>query len=196
MAAFATVKQLFARLRMPAPASGTEDFLAARGALEDASAEIVRVTGQSLEPGTTTVTERVPVGGVINLPVVPARAITAVVDATTGQPVPHEFENAKQILVHAPARSRVRITYDHGYATIPGDIVRFTCMLAASQILAADAGNLGLSGGLAGIGIDDGRVSFATRAGEQGEGVALPERVERSLRATYGAISATLDHRQ
>lgn len=196
MDAFATVQQLFTRLRLPEPSDTSLDYESAQEALADATAELVRITGQSLEAGESTVTERVPVGGVVNLPIVPAREIHAVVNADTGHPVTFEFENSKQVLVHAPARSRVRITYTRGYTKIPPELVKYTCVLAAAQLAAADAGNLGLSGGISGISIDDGRVSFATRPGEQGEGLALPARIESSLRSTYGSLASTVDHRQ
>lgn len=192
---FATVESLFVRLQLPTPDKGSLAYRHAEGALEDATDTMRDIIGQSLTADTTTLTETVPVGGVINMPVVPVTALRSVTLARTGAKVSARLENSKQVMVWGADGMRVRIECDYGWEQIPPVIAKWTRVLAAASMAAAKTGNLGLSGGIAGVGIDDARVSFATRRGEQGEGMDIPEKIQMRLRATYGALPTTAEHR-
>lgn len=195
MANFATVQSLFVRLGLTEPEMGSVEEEQAAAALEDASNELRAITGQNIDAASGEITENVPVGGVINMPVVPVRAVSAVVDAETGEALEYRLDNAKQLVVHAPGGTRVTITCDYGWPTIPAEIARWTRVLAMAQLAAADAGNLGLSGGIASVGADDARVTFATNNGEPGQGATIPDDIAARLRNTYGALAATVEHR-
>jgi len=193
---FATVADLSARLGRDEPAGGSAAELQMEAALADASHELRAIIGQAINAGSSTVTQYVTHGGYLYLPAVPATTITSVVNTDDGSAVDdYTFVDSKTLRVPTLARRQVSVTYDHGWAKIPGELVKWTCVLAASSIAAAKAGNLGLSGGLSGIGVDDARASFATRVGEQGSGVVIPESVQVGLRARYGAISMGMEQR-
>jgi hypothetical protein len=195
MTAFATVSTLFVRLGRTTPAASDPAYKQAAAALEDASNQLRDIIGQNITAGTTTITETVPLGGLINMPVVPVRSIASVVDHDSGESISYSLENTKQLMVFGRENCRVDITCDYGWPTVPPVLANWSRVLAAASMLAADAGNLGLSGGLSGVGADDSRVSFATNVGEQGQGVSVPEGVAYQLRATYGSLTPTIEHR-
>lgn len=192
---FATVESLFVRLKLPTPEAGTLAYQHADAALEDATEAMRDLIGQRLTADTTTITETVPVGGVINMPVVPVTALRSVTLARGGAHVSARLENSKQVKVFGHDGLRVKIECDYGWDPIPRIIARWTRVLAAASMVAAKTGNLGLSGGIAGVGADDARVTFATNRGEQGQGLEVPEATATSLRATYGALPTGVEHR-
>lgn len=195
MDTFATVESLFVRLQLPTPDKESLAYLNAKAALEDATETMRDIIGQHLTADTAVITETVPVGGVINMPVVPVTALRSVTLASSGVRVSARLENSKQVLVWGADGMRVKIECDYGWDPIPPIIAKWTRILAAASMAAAKTGNLGLSGGIAGVGIDDARISFATRQGEQGEGMDIPEKVQMRLRATYGSLPTTAEHR-
>ena len=190
----ATVADLAGRLGTTAPTDGTPAHTQMQTALADASDDLRGVIGQAITYGTSTVEVRATPGGYVRLPAVPAVEITSVLDGGVAVDYWRQVDTAT-LLVPSRYGRTITVTYSHGWQTIPGELVRWTCVLAAAYLAAARSGNLGLSGGLSSVGVDDARASWATNVGEQGEGVSLPPRVEARLRATYGAPAITLEHR-
>lgn len=191
-APFATVSDLFVRLGLPTPPNPSTAYNQALTLLDDASHDLRDQIGQRIDRGEHTWSTLVPVGGLVNLPGRPVIEVESV--TTAGGAVNWDLLNAAQLQVGAPAGTRITVTYSYGWVNVPRDLKRWTLVLAAASIGAAEAGNLGLSGGIAGIGVDDARVTFATNAGEAGQGVQVPERVLARLRATYGSADMIVEH--
>jgi hypothetical protein len=190
---FATVADLSAALGVAAPASGSVAYLQMLDALTDASDELRDITGQSINQGTSSVTVLASPGGIVRLPAVPAVVVESV--TVDGEAVDYEQLDSASLLVPTCGSVLVAVTYTHGWFTVPGVLRKWCKVLAAASIAAAKTGNLGLAGGIASVAVDDGRVTWATGAGENGTGVAIPEAVAVKLRATYGSPAITLEHR-
>jgi hypothetical protein len=190
---FAAVADLSAALGIAAPASGSVAYLQMADALSDASDELRDIIGQVINYGTSTVKVMASPGGIVRLPAVPVVGISSV--TLDGEAVDYEQLDSASLLVPVCRSVLVTVTYTHGWAEVPGVLRKWCKVLAAASIAAAKSGNLGLAGGIASVGVDDGRVTWATGAGENGVGVAVPEAVAVKLRATYGSPSITLEHR-
>lgn len=107
--------------------------------LGDASAAVVAYTGQEFAAGATIVV--MPAAGTICLPQRPVTAVTAVID-TNGDAVAYTFNSytSEVSLDTAPATSRVVITYSHGFASIPAEVVSVVAQVAARALgVAPDA---------------------------------------------------------
>lgn len=112
--------------------------------LRDASAAVRSYTGQQF-----TVTEddqvRIKVrGGMIRLPQRPVTAVSAVA-STTGTALLHTWDAGSQIWLstylpsanlapHRNAGQYADVTYSHGYATVPDDIVAVVCQMASRAL--------------------------------------------------------------
>lgn len=196
MTAFATVADLSARLKVTAPEEGSATYTQYESALDDATGDLQAEIGQQIVEQADVVEDAiVPVGNVVHVAAVPLRSVSSVVLTEGGGAVEFKKRDAHAIAVEARAGVQVTITYTAGYASVPAELKKWCCVLAAASIAAAEYGNLGLAGGVAGVGVDDARVSFATNNGEQGQGVTLPETVIARLRARYGAPMMTVEHR-
>lgn len=190
---FATVADLAAAMGVTAPAEGSAAYLQMVDALNDASDDLRDVVGQAINQGESTVTVWATPGGVVRLPAVPIIEVDEVTSEDGA--VEYEVLDSASLAVDTVVPVKLTVTYTHGWDPVPGIFRKWCKVLAAASIAAAKSGNLGLSGGLAGVSIDDGKVSWATGAGENGGGVSLPERVILRLRANYGAPSITVEHR-
>lgn len=190
---FATVADLSAALGITAPTEGSVPYLQMLDALSDASDELRDITGQAINYGTSTVKVLASPGGIVRLPAVPALSIESV--TIDGEAADFEQLDSASLLVPTCAAALVSVTYTHGWYPVPGVLRKWCKVLAAAAIAAAKTGNLGLAGGIASVAVDDGRVTWATGAGESGTGVAVPDSVAVKLRATYGSPSITLEHR-
>lgn len=190
---FATVADLSAALKITAPVAGTAAYAQMVDALNDASDDLRDVVGQAINRGTSTITVWTPPGGVIRLPAVPVVSVASVLSA--GVAVKYELLDSSSLLVKPSVPLKLTVTYTHGWSPIPGIFRKWCKVLAAASMAAAGSGNLGLSGGLAGVSVDDGKVSWATAAGENGGGVSLPDAVALRLRANYGSPAMTVEHR-
>jgi hypothetical protein len=190
---FATVADLSAALGLEPPAYDSVAYLQMADALSDASDDLRDITGQSINPGMSTVKVLASPGGIVRLPAVPATSIGLV--TVDGEAVEYEQIDSASLLVPACGSVFVSVTYAHGWVTIPGVLRKWCKVLAAASIAAAKTGNLGLAGGIASVAVDDGRVTWATGAAENGTGVAIPDAVAVKLRATYGSPAITLEHR-
>lgn len=190
---FATVADLSAALGITPPAEGSPEYAQMVDALADASDELRDIIGQAVNQGTTTVKVMASPGGFVRLPAVPIVEVASV--TFDGSAVEFEVIDAATLSVPVCRSVLVTVEYTHGWATVPGVLRKWCKVLAAASIAAAKSGNLGLAGGLSSVGIDDGRVTWATGANENGAGVSIPESVAVRLRATYGSPSITLEHR-
>lgn len=188
---FATVADLAAALGVAAPTVGSVAHSQMLDALSDASDDLRDIVGQPINRGTTTVTVWAKPGGVVRLPAVPIVSVASV--ASDGEAVEFEVLDSSSLSVVTSAPLKLTITYTHGWLVVPGIFRKWCKVLAAASLAAAKSGNLGLSGGLAGVSVDDGRVSWATAAGENGGGVSLPEAVALRLRSSYGSPYVTLE---
>lgn len=123
--ALATTNQVVARMAVTPDTYG----LARIGALvEDASNAVRARAGISFTQATTTDTLFVD-DGRIRLPERPVSAVTLVTD-TDGHSVPFYWKGTDRVLV-AEHLEQVVVTYTHGYATIPPEIVAVVCQIAA-----------------------------------------------------------------
>lgn len=205
MVLLAQVADLAARLNVDPDGLTTQQQLQWETLLEDASEAIRDVIGSPLDFRTSTITMWVgdlPVVGraqmrpqvnnrfdtralvysqLIRLPAVPAVELISITDEFG--PIDGELLDSHTLRVWT-ANTLVTITYTHGWAVIPRELVRWTCVLAASMLQASKTGNLGMAGGISSVGIDDGRVAFA--ASQPGQAIDLPDTVRVRLRATYG----------
>lgn len=188
---FATVADLAAALGVAAPTVGSVSHSQMLDALSDASDDLRDIVGQAINRGTSTVTVWAKPGGIVRLPAVPVVSVASVV--SDGKAVEFEILDSSSLSVVTSAPRKLTITYTHGWQTIPGILRKWCKVLAASSIAAAKSGNLGLAGGLAGVSVDDGRVSWATAADENGAGVSLPESVALRLKSSYGSPYVTLE---
>lgn len=211
LTAFAAPAQLSVRLGVAAPTAATTAEAQMLAALDDASNDLRAIIGQAINEGRTTITQRVQPGAYLRLPAVPATDIHSVTDTESGVAVEYELVDVttlhiaphyvptykpREVLTSRDETSvRVSVDYTHGWATIPGELVRWTCVLAAASLAAAKSGNLGLAGGLSSIRVDDSSASWATRTGEQGMGITIPDTVQAKLRARYGMSAMALEHR-
>ncbi len=188
---FATVADLAAALGVAAPAAGSVSHAQMSDALSDASDDLRDIVGQAINRGTSTVTVWAKPGGIVRLPAVPVVSVASVV--SDGQAVEFEILDSSSLSVVTSAPLKLTVTYTHGWLVAPGIFRKWCKVLAAAALAAAKSGNLGLSGGLAGVSVDDGRVSWATGSGENGGGVSLPDAVALRLKANYGSPYATLE---
>lgn len=188
---FATVADLAAAMGVAAPAVGSVSYLQMLDALSDASDDLRDVVGQAINTGTSVVTVWAKPGGVVRLPAVPIVSVASVL--TDGEAVEYEILDSSSLSVVTSAPRKLTITYTHGWQVVPGIFRKWCKVLAAASLAAAKSGNLGLSGGLAGVSVDDGKVSWATAVGENGGGVSLPDPVALRLRANYGSPYVTLE---
>ena len=190
---FATVADLSAALGITAPVDGSPAYLQMADALADASDDLRDIIGQAINQGTSTVKVMASPGGLVRLPAVPVVEVESV--TADGVAVEYELIDAATLSVPVCRSVQVTVTYTHGWAVVPGSLRKWCKVLAAAAIAAAKSGNLGLAGGLSSVGVDDGRVTWATGAGENGGGVSLPDAVALRLKATYGSPSITVEHR-
>jgi hypothetical protein len=187
----ATPAQLAARLGVPA-FTGTE-LAQATELLGDASDEIRSAIGQPINRLTSTVTLYADRPCRVDLPAVPVVSIGSVLlDGV-------EMDPSRYRLVHRTLRclpvrkgDEVTVTFTHGWEEIPGELVKWTCVLAAAAMAGAEAtGSLGLTAGIGSKSeaIDDYQVTLQgpeASGGDPASGLALPERIAARLRAAYG----------
>lgn len=134
MASLATLQQLESRM-----STALSDRERAVELLIDASATVRSYTGQHITQATST--DRLKVKrGMVRLPQAPVTAVSAVVD-TNGNAVLFEWLQGNRVQIQSnldtfsfvPWQNGLRyvdVTYTHGYATVPGDIVAVVCQIA------------------------------------------------------------------
>lgn len=158
--------------------------------LLDASAELRSLTGQPLTQMTSTVTLIAGEYGRVTLPAFPVIDVDSV--AVEGDVVTDFKVDGRELKnLSACAGDEVEVTYTHGWDPIPDDLIKWTCVLAASQLQAASQrGNLGMSAGVIAEAerIDDyqHQVTFANTDVAVDIGFVLPPSVRARLVSTYG----------
>lgn len=87
--------------------------------------------------------------------------------------------------------STISVTYTHGYATVPGDLVTLCCSLASVGMAQAATGALGHTPGITDEAIDDYKVGFDPTAPGV---ITIPAATVARLRAKYagGGVTAVL----
>lgn len=123
----ATIDDLADRLPQP-PAN----MARADAALADASAAVRAYTGQEITERTSTARLKVVAPGVLRLPQAP---VTDVDDVTGRDGVTVTWQLIVQTIeVWAPNGTYLDVTYTHGYAEVPDDIVAVVCNIAGRAI--------------------------------------------------------------
>ncbi len=112
--------------------------------LDDASAAVRAYTGQYFTVATTTARIKAK-GGAIRLPQRPVIAVTSVAN-TTGTTLLHTWDAGQQVWLsssmlvvngpsyHGRRPQYVDVTYTHGYATVPADIVAVVAQMAGRAL--------------------------------------------------------------
>src|SRR3954470_6768383 len=138
MAALATLAQLEARLGRQI--SDVDEMTRAEALLDDASAAVRSYTGQYISSASSS--ERLAARhGYVRLPQRPARSVDDVVN-DDALDVPFRWAlGSEEVQLDAafycpPSQRRVyvTVTYSHGYAVVPDDIVAVTCNIAARSL--------------------------------------------------------------
>jgi hypothetical protein len=163
-------------------------------ALADASSDVRDAVGQPITPGTATLDVPVNQYGHGLIPMCPVTGVTAVVDPSgvtlPGDGTGYRIDGQRMFIyrrymVGNPNDRALdpmyRVTVNHGWDPIPGELLKWVYVLAAAQLAAVGLGHLGISGGLTSVAVDDGRATFAS-----GASVEIPDRQIARLRAMYG----------
>jgi hypothetical protein len=145
--------------------------------LNAASTYLRGVIGQDVYPATQSTYTAYPLGGREDLPQWPVVSVDTV--ERDGIAVDYTYRPGYiKILGDDP----VDITYTWGYATIPAELKRLACVLAAQALAVLDAG-IGLSaGGVSSVAVDDFKVTFDTAAA----GMVLTPHAEYLVRQQFG----------
>lgn len=160
---------------------------AAQRALNVASAAIRDAAQSSISQATSTVTVNVGRGNLLALPG-PVAAVSSV--SVDGQAVT-DFEILPNGLWRRCGWSpdgvplRATVTYTHGLAAVPEDIVDLTCQLAVSWLLHFTAGG-GSVAGLKSVRIDDAAEGYTDEAAGQVSPVYIPEVTRNWLARRFG----------
>lgn len=180
MADFATVDQLASSLGVDVPA----DPLAYNrwsDALADASGYLRAVIGQPIDAGTAVLDLLTDAAGETDIWLVPVTGITSITALDTNLTVDSDRWALKDQRLYLPRGNTLyRVALSYGYDRIPAEIVRWTKVLAATQVQVAAGGSLGLSN-VSSVAVDDGKVTYVDRMA-----VALPDSVAQWLKATFG----------
>lgn len=183
----ATAAQLAARLKITEPGESTPDGLAWAAALADASSTIRSAVGQPITAGTADLLLYADCDGRIRIYLSPMRVVS--VSLQTGTPVSaSDYRVTDGVLsTLLPFRPLV-VAVEYGWAEIPDEIVKWTCILAAAQLANVAAGSLGITGQApTSIKVDDAAVTYA--ADQSGASAGLPPRIAAQLRVAYGGPS-------
>ena len=165
--------------------------------LESVSAEVRDAAGSLITKITSTVSFATESSRRIELPARPVREVSSVsldgrelVDGVDyvahsdslwrlGGTTWHAYGDVPSVLV---------VTFEHGYDTVPADVVRMVCMYVAAGLAASEDGFSG-NRGLQYIGVDDYREGYLAGADEVVDPSELTERTKRNLRARFSAGS-------
>ncbi|MGZ4465205.1 MAG: hypothetical protein ACXVW0_07600 [Nocardioides sp.] len=192
---FATVRDLAVRLARtftPIEAAQVDQLLA------DASAHLRELIGQHITAGTASFTTQLDrFERWIDLPQLPARAITAV--TVDGAPIGDYQLVEQQLLLGHDLYGDDRgfgwygsrfgyitatVTYDYGLTVVPPELKSWALVLASQALAQIEAfGSLG-SFGLQSERVDDYAGNFAT--GDAGQAFSVPTLAAERLRARYG----------
>lgn len=187
LAPLTTPERLAAELGVPMWTDPVE-LAQVNALLASASDEMRAATGgQPLNRMTSTVKLYAEGDGRVRLPAIPVVSVAEVL--VDGAAVDYEVRDQ---MLYAPVRkdTPVTVTYTHGWDPIPGELVKWTCVLAAASLSgAAETGSLGMTAGInqRSEAIDDYKHSWQSFPNNPEVGMTLPSRVADRLKATYGA---------
>jgi len=180
LAPFASVDQLASALGVEVPSDG---LVLSRwiAALDDASGYLRTVIGQPITAGTAELDVWTDRSGEADIWLVPVTSVTSVTDLDQNVVVSADrWELKDQRLCLPRACVKYRVVLDYGYTEAPAELVRWTKVLAATQIQVAPGGGLGLNH-VTSVAVDDGKVTYA-----EAMTVALPDATAQWLKATFG----------
>lgn len=121
------------------------ELIQAEALLAGASARVRTYTGQDFTAVEDDVVQVKARNGIARLPQRPVTAVTAVVDLSANA-VAHTWLNDDRVQVGTSALNwfevepwrnavpELRVTYDHGYEEIPGDVVDVVCSMVARSL--------------------------------------------------------------
>lgn len=174
-----------------APLATTAD-LSARGitegelttALSVASAAVREAADAVISQTTSTLTFPARHATFLPLP----KPVTAVSDATVGGVAidGYEIEPDGLYLCRGWGSGGVSITFTHGLAEVPADIVDLTCNLAKAWLDHSATGG-GSTAGLTSVRLDDAAEGYSDESAGQISPVYIPEVTRRWLRARFGS---------
>ncbi len=198
----ASPSDLCIRLGVETPEEGTLTHDQLIALLDDASGEMKAVIGQELTRMVSTVhvfpdgtDERRQHGykqimSWVMLPATPVNEIIEVVVEGTVVPARDRFHRYHTLfLPHVTYDSEISVTYDHGFDPLPDELVKWTCVLAAATLSAANkTGALGVTAGISqhSMSIDDYTEGWANYSGYKAPGMSVPPEIGVRLRALYG----------
>ena len=87
----------------------------------------------------------------------------------------------------------VTVTYTHGLAEVPDDIVDMTCQLAVAWLLHRTEGGGGSTAGLTSVAIDDARETYSDEAAGQVSPVYIPDATRNWLAKRFGSGVAVVE---
>ncbi len=188
MSSLATLEQLEERM-----ASEVSDRPRAVQLLRDASATVRSYTGQSISQQTTT--DRLKVKrSLVRLPQGPVTAVSAVVD-TNGNTILFEWLHGNKVRIQpnldtfsfVPWQGGLRyvdVTYTHGYATVPDDIVAVVCQIAGRAYGTSPEAAAVTSEGIGSYSFSTGGAAASGAAGMLAPERAILDRYRRSVAST------------
>jgi hypothetical protein len=185
MSAFATIDQLSVRLGRSFDSSEAPQVLAL---LDDATAYLRREIGAQVTTGVSTITLNVPMYATsARLPQWPVRSLDSVTingTADTSTLLRDGSINRLYGFPLAPSAdwSIVTVTYTHGLAAVPADLVSWTCVIAANVLAQVGRSGTLSTSGVKSEAIEDYSIVYKDGA----DTLSLPEPVLARLRAAYG----------
>jgi hypothetical protein len=171
------------------------DSDAATPALAAASAAVRDAAGCAISSVTSTVTMDAVTGCWLQLPGGPVTAVTEVLIGSTDVTDDVSLRFGGRLYLDSGwyegtyPGDEITVTYTHGFAEVPADIVDLVCALAAASIKAAAddyAAQTNVSAEREQIGEYTHSVDYVDGSATQAPVVELPERTRRSLAARFG----------
>ncbi len=176
MTAFATAEDLGKLLKTTyagADKTHVEDLL------EAASGHLRHVIGQNVYPQETVTYTAYPTFGREDLPQWPVVSVDAV--KHDGHDVSFTYRPG---FIMVGSDDPVEVTFTYGAVSVPEELKRLTCVLAAQALQMFETTGALTAGGLSSLSIDDFRAAFADGGAETG--ISLTPHAERSIRRAFG----------
>lgn len=174
--------------------SAWEEHADADRALRVASAAVRDAAGCTISETTSTVVVNAGAGNLLELPG-PVTAVASVLydgEALAAD----DYEVLPNGLWRHCSWGRtpvpVTVTYTHGVAEVPDDIVDMTCQLAVAWLLHQTDGG-GSTAGLTSVAIDDARETYSDEAAGQVSPVYIPEATRNWLAKRFGSGVAVVE---
>lgn len=176
---FASAAQLASSLGMDVP---TDPLILSRwtDALNDASGYLQALIGQPISAGTATLSLTTDHRGEADIWLVPVTKIVSVTDPEGNVLTTDDYFLVDQRLNLRRGCTTYQVVISFGYSVIPTEIVRWTKVLAATQIQVAANGTLGLSN-VSSVAVDDAKISYTDAMA-----VLMPDSAAQWLKATFG----------